>query len=82
MKTKVNQLIAVVCITAALSGCATVFGGPRTSYQRTKPGPGEPKRNLRVGALVADILLTPIFFPLLIIDFATNAIYTPAPTIR
>ncbi|MBC7923147.1 MAG: hypothetical protein H7Z75_18870, partial [Ferruginibacter sp.] len=62
-----------------LSGCATVFGGPRTSYQTTKPGPGEPKRDLRVGALIADILLFPLG---LIVDFATGAIYTPAPATR
>ncbi|MBC7921599.1 MAG: hypothetical protein H7Z75_10995 [Ferruginibacter sp.] len=79
MKTKVSQLLAVVCIAATLSGCATVFGGPRTSYQTTKPGPGEPKRNLRVGALIADLLL---FWPGTFIDLATGAIYTPAPTTR
>ncbi|MDX5477285.1 MAG: hypothetical protein LPJ98_02415 [Cyclobacteriaceae bacterium] len=64
----------MVLIVASLSGCATVFGGPVTEYQRTKPGPGEPQRNVRVGALIADILL---FWPGAIVDFATGAIYKP-----
>lgn len=59
-----------------LSGCATVFGGPRTSYQVTKPFDGQPQRQVRVGALIADIIL---FRPSTIVDFATGAIYKPAP---
>ncbi|WP_461133572.1 hypothetical protein [Spirosoma lituiforme] len=59
-----------------LSGCATVFGGPRTSYQVTKPLDGQPQRQVRVGALIADIIL---FWPGTIVDFATGAIYKPAP---
>lgn len=60
----------------ALSSCATVFGGQRTAYQITKPRDGEPQREVRVGALIADIILFP---PGLIVDFATGAIYRPAP---
>jgi hypothetical protein len=71
---KIIQLLSVVLMAAVVSGCATVFGGPVSSYQKTKPGPGEPQREIRVGALVADILL---FWPGTIVDFATGAIYKP-----
>ncbi len=57
-----------------LPGCATILGGPVTEHQRTKPIPGEPQREVRVGALIADIIL---FWPGTIVDFATGAIYKP-----
>jgi len=62
-----------------LQSCATVFGGQVNSYQRTKPALGQEQRRLRVGAFIADLVL---FWPGLVIDFATCAIYrpTPAPT--
>lgn len=60
--------------TSSLSSCATVFGGPVSSYQKTKPAPGQPQRDVRVGALIADIIL---FWPGTIVDFATGAIYKP-----
>jgi hypothetical protein len=72
----ITKAIALVLITASMSSCATVFGGKVTQYQKTKPGPGEPQREIRVGALVADILL---FWPGAAIDFATGAIYKPEP---
>ena len=56
------------------SSCATVFGGKVSTCQRTKPASGEPSRQLRVVALVADILL---FWPGTIVDFADGAIYKP-----
>jgi hypothetical protein len=56
------------------SSCATVFGGSVSDCQRTKPKEGEPSRKVRVGALIADILL---FWPGTIVDFATGAIYKP-----
>lgn len=62
------------------TSCATVLSGhPPTEYQTTKPAPGEPQREIRVGALVADLIL---FWPGAVIDFATGQIYKPAPTIR
>jgi len=73
-KTLINTLVALTIITS-LSSCATVFGGKVTAAQRTKPLPGEPSRAIRPVALIADILL---FWPGLIVDFATNAIYKPA----
>jgi hypothetical protein len=49
--------------------------GQVTASQKIKPGPGEPTRQVKVGALLADIF----FFggAGLIIDFATSAIYKP-----
>ncbi|GAA3954744.1 hypothetical protein [Hymenobacter algoricola] len=74
-----RQFVIIVLATATLSSCATVFGGPVTTYQKTKPAAGQPKRELRVGALVADILL---FSPGAIVDFVTGAIYKPQATTK
>lgn len=68
------KVLCVLVLAVTVSSCATVFGGKVSTYQRTKPGPGEPQRNIRVGAFIADILL---FWPGTIIDFATGAIYKP-----
>ena len=45
--------------------------------QKTKPVIGSPSRQIRGGALVLDVLL---FWPELIIDFATGSIYKPCST--
>ena len=74
MKKSLLQITAVILIASSLSSCATVFGGPVSTCQRTKPAAGEPSRAVRGGALVADILL---FWPGVIVDFATGAIYKP-----
>ena len=71
---KAKKLIAIGLISIMMTICATIFGGPVTSYQKTKPGPGEQQRDVRVVALIADIVL---FAPALIVDFATGAIYKP-----
>lgn len=71
---KMTKVIAVGLIAIMFSSCATVFGGKVTQYQKTKPEPGAPQREVRVGALIADILL---FWPGTIVDFATGAIYKP-----
>lgn len=60
----------------SLSSCATLFGGRVTAYQKTPPMVGQPAREVRIGALVADLLL---FWPSLAVDFATGAIYKPLP---
>lgn len=73
MKNVLKQSMVLLLI-LSLNGCATVFGGKVTEYQRTKPAPGEPQRKIRVGALIADIIL---FWPGAIVDFATGAIYKP-----
>ena len=56
------------------SSCATVLGGPVSASQKRKSKPGEPQREVRVVALIADLLL---LTPGTIVDFATGAIYKP-----
>ena len=76
MKKKLSvKLLAIMLFAATLfPSCATVFGGKVSACQKTPPAPGEPVRDVRVGALIADILL---FWPGTIVDFATGAIYKP-----
>jgi hypothetical protein len=69
------MILAILLLVAViLPSCATLFCGPVSACQRTKPAAGEPQREVRVGALVLDILL---FWPGVIVDFATAAIYKP-----
>lgn len=74
MKKSVLKITALVLITGSLSSCATVFGGAVSECQRIKPAAGQPAREVRAGALIADVLL---FWPGAIVDFATGAIYKP-----
>jgi UPF0716 family protein affecting phage T7 exclusion len=74
---KIPYLFLVIMIAYTLTSCATVFGGKVSECQRTKPKAGEPSRKIRAGAMVADILL---FWPGLIVDFATGAMYKPCAT--
>lgn len=74
MKKSLTKSLLAVAILASMSSCATVFGGRVTEYQRTRPAPGQPQREVRVGALIADVVL---FWPGVIVDFATGAIYRP-----
>jgi len=69
-----KNVIVIGLVAIMMSSCATVFGGKVTDYQRTRPAAGEPTREIRAGALIADILL---FWPGVIVDFATGAIYKP-----
>lgn len=71
---KMKNVIAIGLVAIMMSSCATIFGGKVTPYQKTKPKAGEQQRQIRVGALIADILL---FWPGAIVDFATGAIYKP-----
>jgi hypothetical protein len=74
MKKSLITSFVALAILASMSSCATVLGGRITEYQRTKPAPGKPAREIRGGALIADVLL---FWPGAIIDFVTGAIYRP-----
>lgn len=74
MKKSVLKIAAIVLITISLSSCATLFCGPVSECQRTVPAAGQPARQVRVGALILDIVL---FWPGAVVDFATNAIYRP-----
>jgi PBP1b-binding outer membrane lipoprotein LpoB len=71
---KMKKVITIGLVAIMMSSCATVFGGKVSAYQKTKPGPGEQQRQVRVVALIADIIL---FLPGTIVDFATGAIYKP-----
>ena len=74
MKKSFTRSLLAIAILASMSSCATVFGGRVTEYQRTKPAPGQPQREIRVGALIADVIL---FWPSVLVDFTTGAIYRP-----
>ena len=74
MKKSIFKFTAILLVITSLTSCATVFGGKVSDCQRTKPAAGEPSRKVRVGALIANILL---FTPGLIVDFATGAAYKP-----
>ena len=71
---KMKKVIAIVLVAIMMTSCATVFGGKVTEAQKRKPLAGEQQRQVRVVALIADIVL---FWPGLIVDFATGAIYRP-----
>lgn len=53
--------------------------GKATAYQTNKPQPGQPKREVKPGALLADIFL--LGGVALAIDFATGKIYRPGPKV-
>ncbi len=74
MKKIFVKSILAIGIISSLSSCATVFGGRITASQKRAPHRGQPAREIRVGALIADVLL---FWPGTIVDFATGAIYKP-----
>jgi hypothetical protein len=59
-----------------LSSCATILTPKATAYQTTKPAKGQPQRQIRVGYLIADILLGVV--PVAV-DFGTGKIYKPSP---
>ncbi len=73
MKKRIKP-ISVLLIAILFSSCATVLGGKITDHQKRKPLDGKPQRDVRVVALVADIIL---FWPFAVVDFATGAIYKP-----
>lgn len=73
MKIKLLQF-SLILLVVATSSCATVFGGPVSACQRTKPAAGQPPRAIRPVPLIADIIL---FAPVVLVDFITGAIYKP-----
>ncbi|MHA8094417.1 hypothetical protein ACMH5Q_05935 [Aquirufa lenticrescens] len=74
MKKSLVKSFVALALLASMSSCATVLGGRVTEYQRTKPAPGKPAREIRSAALIADVIL---FWPGAIVDFVTGAIYRP-----
>jgi hypothetical protein len=75
---KLSYFVVLILVLINSTSCATILGGQVNNYQRTKPLPGQPQREIRVGALLCDV----IFWggAGVIVDFATCAIYKPAPT--
>ena len=71
---KLAKIIIVFLLALSMSNCATILGGPISHSQLTKPLPGQPQRQIKVGWFIADLVL---FVPGLIVDFATGAIYRP-----
>ncbi|MDB9954587.1 hypothetical protein OAD49_03390 [Flavobacteriaceae bacterium] len=71
---RMKNVVAIGLVALMMTSCATVFGGKVTDHQKTRPAAGEQQREVRVGALIVDILL---FWPGTIVDFATGAIYRP-----
>lgn len=69
---RILKTIVIVVLALNISSCATLFGGPITATQKQKPATGQQQRDVRIGWLIADIIL---FLPSLIVDFATGAIY-------
>ncbi len=69
--------LSLVAFMFYFSSCATILGGSVNTCQKTKPQPGQPSRDVRVAALIFDILL---FWPGAIVDFADGAIYKPCST--
>ena len=74
MNKKILQIATILIIASNLISCAAILGGPVSNCQRTAPVAGQPTRQIRAGALIADIIL---FWPGAIVDFATGAIYRP-----
>jgi hypothetical protein len=73
MKKVIKLVIFGSLVIVTLNSCATILGGSVSECQRTKPLPGKPSREIRVGYLIADI----IFSPFWIVDLATGAIFKP-----
>ena len=71
---KIFNSILIVAAAFYMSSCATVLGGKVGPCQRTPPAPGQPMREVRAGALIADFFLFP---PGIFIDFMTGAIFKP-----
>jgi len=77
MKKLKNGILGILLAVVLLfnTSCATILlQGKATTCQKTKPAPGQPQREVRVGYLIADLLL---FWPFVFIDFATAEIYKP-----
>ena len=72
-------LVFALAFALTFQSCATIMGGPITEHQANRPGPGEPPRQVRAGAMIANVLL---FWPGVFIDLATGAAYKPLESER
>lgn len=71
---KITHAACLVSLMLMMTSCATVLGGKVGPCQRTPPAKGQPMREIRAGALIADFLFFP---PGIFIDFVTGAIFKP-----
>jgi hypothetical protein len=71
---KIFNLVTIAAVLFCMSSCATVFGGRVGACQRTPPSPGQPMREVRAAALIADLLLFP---PGIFVDYMTGAVFKP-----
>lgn len=71
---KIRFLALILFVAFTLTSCATILGGKVSACQKTKPAPGQPSREMRIGALIADICLGVVWVA---VDFGTGAIYKP-----
>jgi hypothetical protein len=71
-----KKIIPALLVAILFSSCATILTPKATAYQKTKPLPGHPQRQIRVGYLIVDILLGVV--PVAV-DFGTSKIYKPSP---
>jgi hypothetical protein len=70
-----KSVVLLACF--AFGSCASALNpGPLTAYQKRKPGHGQPRRELRIGFVVADVAFG--ILPLAV-DFATGKIYRKSP---
>lgn len=69
--------VGLLALGGVVSGCATLYGGKLHPSQTTKPAPGEPRRKIRWGMFVADLLGLQAALCSIPIDFLTKAIYRP-----
>jgi hypothetical protein len=69
-----KPLFILLIASITLSGCGAVFGGRLTDCQKNKPAPGQPRRQIRPAALIADIIW---LIPALPVDLISGGIYMP-----
>lgn len=74
-----KKLIALLLIAGCLQSCAMLMTPHPDSCQTTIPKPGQAKRAMRPGFVIADVI---IFWPLLLVDIYTDAIYRPCDKIN
>jgi hypothetical protein len=71
------KLIYFLVACFLFSSCASALNPePATAYQKRKPAYGQPRRELRIGYVVLDVVFGIV--PLAV-DFATAKIYKPSP---
>lgn len=76
MKKSKKTLIVLLFVMIIANSCGTILGGKISQCQKTKPLPGQPSREIRIGALIGDIIFLAPYITIPV-DFATGGIYKP-----